>query len=221
MAGEGKRFKNTLPKPLVSLNGKPLFLYALEVFEASPLIKSIVVVVPPSHLKDFKETVSRQGLKKIAHIVAGGKTRRDSVFNGLKVLDKDTEAVVVHDGVRPLVTGELLAQVVEQLKRHQAVIVAVPVKPTIKKVDPGKMQVAETIQRENVWEVQTPQAFHKETLLKAHREAQGSATDDAVMVEALGVPVSVVMGDYRNLKITTPEDLIMAQALLSSGKKKK
>lgn len=216
-AGIGARFKADRPKPLVHLSDKPLFLYTLEAFEASPCVSSIIVVANETHLVDFEEIISRQGFKKIAHVIPGGETRADSVFLGLQMLDEDTEAVLVHDGVRPFVTVDLIEQVAKALERHQAVVTAVPMKPTIKRVDPSQMVIQETIPRDNVWEVQTPQGFYKDVLFEAHeRFRDGTATDDAMLVERMGVPVKVVMGDYQNLKITTPEDLIIAETLLSA-----
>lgn len=216
-AGIGARFGSDRPKALIDLNDKPLFLYTLEAFEASPSVHSIVVVVNETHLVDFEDIIGRQNFKKVAHVIPGGETRADSVFLGLQMLDEDTEGVLVHDGVRPFVTIDLIERVVKELGQHPAVVAAVPIKPTIKKVDPDKMMIEQTIPRENVWEVQTPQGFHKDVIFDAHERFRGGAvTDDAMLVERMGTPVKVVTGDYNNLKITTPEDLVIAEALLSA-----
>jgi len=216
MAGVGTRFKANLPKPLVRLNDKPLFVYALEIFEATSSIESVIAVVNETHLTDFEEIIEEYHLAKVVHVIPGGDTRSDSVFHGLQMLDDDTEGVLIHDGVRPFVTVELIEAVVEGLRQYQAIVTAVPLKPTIKKIDAGTMLVQQTLERNDLWEVQTPQAFHKEIIFQAHeRFRESTPTDDAMMVEQLGVPVKVAMGDYRNIKITTSEDLILAEAFLS------
>ena len=217
MAGVGARFKTTLPKPLVQLNGKPIFVYALEAFQASSFIESIIAVVNETHLMEFEEIVRQYPLSKVIHVIPGGEARKDSVYHGLNMLDQDTEGIVIHDGVRPFVTADLIESVVRELTEHKAVVTAVPVKPTIKKVNKKTMVVQETLPREELWEIQTPQGFQREIIFQAHeRIREGNPTDDAMMVEQLGVPVKVVMGDYKNIKITTPEDLIVAEVLQTS-----
>ncbi len=214
-AGAGSRFKSTLPKPLVSLGGKPIFIHALEALEQSIAIDSVILVAPESHLKEFEKVLKQYDLHRSTKVVAGGKTRFESVSNGLKALDKDTEIVLVHDGARPLVTTKIIDEAINLCHNEPAVIVAVPVKPTIKRVN-IKLEVKETLRRDELWEVQTPQVFKKDILLKAHEEGRGlDVTDDAALVERLGIKVKVVMGDYRNIKITTKEDLVIAEALLT------
>ena len=220
MAGVGTRFKASLPKPLVRLNGKPIFVHALEIFQSCSSIESLIAVVNETHLTDFEDIIQQYNLAKVTHVIPGGDTRSDSVFHGLQMLDEDTQGVLIHDGVRPFVTVEMIEAVVRALNQHQAIVTAVPVKPTIKKVDSNTMLVQETLNRDNLWEIQTPQAFHKEIIFQSHeRFRDGIPTDDAMMVERLGIPVKVVMGDYKNIKITTPEDLIWAEALLAATPK--
>jgi len=218
-AGIGKRLETGLPKPLVELCGKPLCVHTLEVFQRSPVIDSVVLVGHVDHLFDLGNIVKQYQLRKVTKIVAGGKTRCESVANGLAVLDKDTDIVVVHDGARPLVSLKTISDAVELCRDSEAVVVAVPVKSTIKKVDKKNLLVEETLNREDLWEIQTPQVFKKDVLIKAHEQKKEDVpTDDAMMVEQLGIRVKVLSGDYKNIKITTQEDLTIAEAFCSLRK---
>ncbi|MCK4881837.1 MAG: 2-C-methyl-D-erythritol 4-phosphate cytidylyltransferase [Candidatus Omnitrophica bacterium] len=212
-AGIGARLKTGLPKPLVELCGKPLCAHTLEAFERSPVIDSIVLVGHADQLFELGNIVKQYQLKKVTKIVAGGETRCESVSKGLAVLDADADIVVVHDGARPLVSLETISDAVALCREAEAVVVAVPVKSTIKRVNQKDLSVEETLDREGLWEIQTPQVFKKDILIKAHAQKQeGVPTDDAMMVEQLGVRVKVFSGDYRNIKITTQEDLTVAEA---------
>lgn len=214
-AGMGVRFQTDLPKPLVELCGKPLCVYALEIFEKSPAVDSVILVGQKERLSQLKNIVSQYGLKKIVQVVAGGETRRESVACGLAVIDDDTDVVLVHDGVRPLVSLKVIEDAVAFCSKWDAVVTAVAVKPTIKRVNKESLLVEETLDRGELWEIQTPQAFKKNILLKAHQQNKDSnPTDDAVMVEQLGVKVKVSPGDYKNIKITTQEDLAIAETFL-------
>ena len=218
-AGIGKRLKTDLPKPLVELCGKPLCVHTLEVFERSPVIDSVVLVGHADHLFELGNIVKQYQLKKVTKIVAGGKTRCESVANGLAVLDKDADIVVVHDGARPLVSLKTISDAVALCQDSEAVVVAVPVKSTIKKINKKNLLVEETLNRDDLWEIQTPQVFKKDILIKAHKQKKGNVpTDDAMMVEQLGVRVKVLSGDYKNIKITTQEDLTIAEAFCSLRK---
>jgi 2-C-methyl-D-erythritol 4-phosphate cytidylyltransferase len=218
-AGMGTRFKTDLPKPLVDLCGKPLIVYALETFEKSRAIDSVILVGQKERLPELKGIVEQYGFKKVTQVVAGGKTRRESVSCGLDVLDHDTDIVLVHDGVRPLVSLKVIEGAVALCEKRGAVVVAVPVKPTIKRVNKKDHFVEETLDREELWEIQTPQVFKKDILLKAHQQNKDSnPTDDALMVERLGVRVKIFPGDYKNIKITTMEDLVIAETFLKYQK---
>ena len=212
-AGSGIRFGSKIPKALVLLRGKPLIAHSLTIFEQIPAINGIIVVGHNGYLGRF-EAVSRR-FKKVRVVVAGGKARADSVKCGLAVLDADTDIVLVHDAARPLIDSAIIERLVKALGKNKAVIAAVPVKATVKKVDPKTLGVMETLRRDLLWEAQTPQGFHKDVLVKAHaRKFKGEAFDDAMLVEWMGVKVKVVMGNYRNIKITTPEDMTMAKGLM-------
>lgn len=214
-AGQGVRFAGAVPKPLVLLKGKPILVYSLEIFERCSLVEGIIVVAPEALRADFEKVIGSYRLKKVKAIVPGGKTRSESVSHGLKAVSPATEFVVVHDAARPLTTLKLVEEALTVCYRESAVIAAVPVKPTIKRVNPQDRTVEATLDRDLLWEVQTPQVFARDILVKAHEAGGGiEATDDAALVERLGVKVTVVMGDYRNIKVTTPEDLKIAEALL-------
>ncbi|MCA9398744.1 MAG: 2-C-methyl-D-erythritol 4-phosphate cytidylyltransferase [Candidatus Omnitrophica bacterium] len=217
-AGLGVRLNAGKPKALVFLSGKPLFLFCLQTFEQHPLVDSIILVVPQEHKEEFKANVELFNITKVRHIVDGGKTRCESVLKGLGCVDEDTEIVAVHDGARPFVTKEVIEKAIHTAQKNGAAIVGVPVKPTIKRVNPKDYFVTETVAREGLWEVQTPQVFKREVLFKAHQENDDqSATDDSVLVERIGMPVKMLEGGHGNLKITTPEDLRIAEALLKNN----
>ncbi len=214
-AGMGQRLKADLPKPFVEVCGKPLCVHALEIFQRSPVVDSVILVGQAEYLSRFGEMVKKYSLNKVKKIVAGGETRCASVFHGLKALDRDTSVIVVHDGARPLVTDHIIREAVELLKDWESVVVAVPVKSTVKRADTKNLIVKETIDRADLWDVQTPQVFKRDVLLKAHAENKDPApTDDAMMVERLGIKVKILPGDYRNIKVTTQEDLTVAEAFL-------
>lgn len=218
-AGLGKRFKAAQPKALIGLNTKPVFIHTLEVFEKYSAVHSVIVVVHPDFVRDFSRLIKKFRLKKVAAVVPGGKTRQQSVYNGLKFLDSDTQAVLVHDGVRPLVSREVISRGLTALKRFSAVITAVPVKPTVKEIFPKSSLVRKTLKREVLVEVQTPQIFRRDVLVRAHEKFLHTAvTDDAMLVELMRVPVKVVEGDYKNIKITTPEDLLIAQEFMKKAR---
>jgi 2-C-methyl-D-erythritol 4-phosphate cytidylyltransferase len=214
-AGLGLRMKADGPKALMTFLGLPLFSHCLRRLEAEPLVESIVLVAGADRLARFERVVRREGFRKVRKVVPGGERRCDSVARGLAALDDDTTHVVVHDGARPYFCPDALSAALKIVRDAPAVIMAVPVKPTIKEVDPETLTVRNTLRRECLWEAQTPQVFRRDVLRKAHEQDKSdNPTDDAVLVERLGLPVKVVLGDYRNIKITTPEDLPLAEELL-------
>ncbi|MBU0467820.1 MAG: 2-C-methyl-D-erythritol 4-phosphate cytidylyltransferase [Candidatus Omnitrophica bacterium] len=214
IAGFGTRLKASGPKALLSICNIPIFVYSLKAFESSSLIDSVVVVTQEKFIENFKEIIEQYGIKKVKKIVVGGDTRFVSVNNGLQEIDEDTDIVLVHDGARPLITVDIVDRSIELTNEHDAVIVAVEVKPTIKRVGED-LFVEETLNRNELWEVQTPQVFKKEILVKAHEQNISDApTDDAFLVEQIGVKVKILKGDYRNIKVTTKEDIVVAEAFL-------
>lgn len=218
-AGSGERLKSALPKSFVEIRGKPLCVHALEAFERSRTVDSVILVGARQHLKEFGRLVERFSLRKVVKIVAGGETRCVSVAKGLAVLDRDTDIVVVHDAARPLIDPAVIDQAVEQLNECQALVVAVPVSSTLKAASQEGKWIERTIDRKNLWEIQTPQVFQKDILAKANAQNKDiHATDDAMLVEHLGIRVKVFPGDRRNIKVTTPEDIALAEALCRTGK---
>lgn len=214
-AGTGTRMKAALPKTLIGFLGQPLFLHAVRRLEDDPRVESLVLVCGQGYLEAFERAVRDAGCCKVKHVVVGGERRCDSVANGLGRLDFDTTHVVIHDGARPYFSREAFAAGLEAVCDYPAVILAVPVKPTIKEVDPLTLLVRSTLRRDTLWEAQTPQIFQKEVLFRAHaQDKSDNPTDDAVLVERLGLAVRVIPGDYRNIKLTTPEDWPLAEQLL-------
>lgn len=221
-AGRGKRMGAELAKQYLPLAGRPVLVHTLEVFERCAAVDEVVLVVRKEDVaKVREEIIEPYGLSKVKHVVGGGHERQNSVFNGLKALLPQGALVVVHDGVRPLFTAEKLLQVLEAGRESGAAILAVPVKETVKQVNKESLVVERTLPRETLWLAQTPQVFHWEVLWPAMQKAMVcgfSATDEAGIVEWAGHGVRIVPGDYENIKITTPEDLELAERILERRK---
>ena len=219
--GSGTRMGNEIPKQFLQLGGVPLLIHALRVFESSKTIAEIVVVVPPDTVTSCRdELLPPFAFSKISTVIAGGARRQDSVWNGVRAVDERTTIVVVHDAVRPFVTGTMIEQVVDDARTHGAAIAAIPLHDTVKRSDTDGM-IETTLDRQRLWSAQTPQAFKVELLREAHRsghEAGVEATDDAFLVEQTGHRVAIVNGSPDNIKITRPEDLVMGEAILAAGK---
>ena len=205
-------------KPYLELLDRPILTHTIGVFDQNAVVDTIFVIVGETDFDACRSVVIEPyDFQKVARLVPGGETRQDSVFNGLQMLPDDTDFVVVHDGVRPFVTDEMIFTCLEAAADSGAAVAAVPVKDTIKITDRDGF-VVDTPDRSGLWAVQTPQVFRKDLLIEAHRNARRKGiqlTDDAALVEQLGIKVKCVMGGYGNLKITTPEDLVLAQALMN------
>jgi 2-C-methyl-D-erythritol 4-phosphate cytidylyltransferase len=213
-AGRGNRMRGTDNKPYLLIAGRPVLAYTLEAFERCAAVETVILVAAPGEESRAAELVKRERFRKVKAIVPGGAERQDSVAAGLEVLD--TEGVLVHDAARPLVTPQQIAACCEAAEQHGASALAVPVKDTVKVTDGG--MIVSTPDRATLCAVQTPQAFRRVELIEAHRlarEAGAAATDDAMLLERLGRVVAAVPGDYTNLKITTPEDLLIAELFLA------
>ncbi|MCV9887366.1 2-C-methyl-D-erythritol 4-phosphate cytidylyltransferase [Metabacillus halosaccharovorans] len=220
-AGQGKRMKAGKNKQFIELNETPIIIHTLKVFEEHTQCSGIILVINEAEKADFQYLIEKFRIQKVLQFVLGGTERQYSVYNGLKAV-KDDELVLVHDGARPFVTQKRIENLVEKAVDTGAAILAVPVKDTIKKVEEGI--VSETVERSTLWSVQTPQAFQIKLLLEAHDKARSEGylgTDDASLLERVGRPVSIVTGDYTNIKITTPEDLYIAEAILKRNEEKK
>jgi 2-C-methyl-D-erythritol 4-phosphate cytidylyltransferase len=216
-AGSGSRMGTTQRKPYLTLEGKPILVHTLTVFEQCSLIKEVLLIVSSSDLEySGTSIVETYKLTKVNKIVVGGAKRQDSVWEGLKALEGQYGLVMVHDGVRPFVSQGIVENAIHETAYYGATVAAVPVKDTIKIVS-KEAEVVETIDRSRVWAVQTPQTFKYDILKMAYEKAYEDGfygTDDASLVERLGMKVKIIPGSYDNIKITTPSDLVMGEAIL-------
>lgn len=219
-AGMGKRMGAGKNKQYLLLDGKPILAHTLKVFQESPCIAGIYLVSPEAEIPFCREdVVERYGFTKVRAVVPGGAERQHSVYNGLRAMTglAQEDLVLIHDGVRPFVTDAILQSAADAADRFGGAVVAVPVKDTVKVARDGI--VTATPPREELWLAQTPQAFRYGMILAAHDAAAAQGflgTDDASLFERQGWPLHIVSGDYRNIKITTPEDMVLAQAFLNS-----
>ncbi len=217
-AGESERFKNRIPKPYLRLGDKPVIVQTLAVFSKGRLADEIILVINVRDAKRAKRVLSDFSVK-IDKVVFGGKRRQDSVACGLREISPESEIVLLHDGVRPLASRNLINQVIEETRVSGAVVPAIPCADTIKKIE--KQKVVKTLERNSLWAVQTPQGFKRKLLFSAYEKAATDnyyGTDDAELVEHMGYPVKVIPGDKENIKITTPADLVFAEAILKHRK---
>ena len=218
-AGRGTRVGGTASKVLLPVAGRPLILHTLDRFAAAKEVDRAVLVVPAGEVAEYRELLRTSPPAGLTVAVRGGGARRqDSVRAGLDALAADCEAVVVHDGARPFASAGLIDRCARESRRGRSVTAAVPARNTIKAVQDG--QVTETLPRNRLWEIQTPQAFPVRVLRDAYEKAEREgveATDDAMLVERLGMPVRVVEGSTTNLKVTYPEDILFAEALVARG----
>ncbi len=213
-AGSSQRMQG-INKTWATLGNKPLLAHSICVFEQSGLIDDLVVVLAHNALVEGKRLHEREGWRTLRALTPGGMRRRDSVLAGLEALSPAPDYVLIHDGARPFITPTLIEQGLAAARRHGAATAAVPVKDTIKRAGPDGL-VLETLDRAALWATQTPQVFAYDLILSAHRSINPAwdATDDAALVERAGHPVAVFMGAYENIKITTPDDLLIAEATL-------
>ena len=215
-AGQGRRMNVGINKVFLDLLGKPILVHTLQRFSRSKNIDYLVVVVAAEEVSLIRKLLRAVPGLKPYQVVAGGSERQYSIANGLAVVQENSEIILVHDAARPLTSIETIDRVVEGAREVGGAIAAVPEKNTVKIVDEDGI-VKETPPRKTLWEVQTPQGFRRDILLEAYRKAKEDAflgTDDSSLVERLGVPVKVVESDYRNIKVTTPEDMLIAEAFL-------
>lgn len=223
-AGRGTRMNQNINKMFLPLKGKPLIAHTLEVFYSLDIIQGIVLVVSPGEEDMMREKVlDVYPPKKPIKLVCGGAERQHSVYNGLKDLPSDTQLVAIHDGARPLITPQVIERSFEVAKKWGAAVAGMPVKDTIKLVDPSG-RVKDTPDRNYLWLVQTPQTFSYPLIMEAHDKATRDnflATDDSSLVERLGRDVYMIEGGYENLKITTPEDIAIAEGILTARERNK
>jgi len=209
--------KKEVSKPYLLLADKPILAHTLFPFEKSPLVNEVIVTVSSADVEYCKRNViDAFHIKKVSQVLPGGKERQDSIWEGLKRVPPDCEIVIIHDGARPLVSRKLIEASIEAARRYGAVVTALPLKETVKMVSEDK-EVIKTLARHLLMTIQTPQAFYFGVIKKAYEKAIKDGfygVDDSSLVERIGVKVKVIPGTYENLKITTPEDLILAEALL-------
>ena len=226
-AGMGKRFGPGTKKPFQNLSAKPLIVWSLEALESVNEIEEIIPVLMKEDMEYGQRVFEEYGLRKVKMIAPGGKERQDSVYNGLRLIDDKKSIVLIHDGVRPLIEKELVERGITELRTSRetsakkgegfdGVVLGVPVKDTIKELEAGFIR--KTLKRESLWAIQTPQIFPLKKILDAYEKAAKEdfySTDDSALLERYGGKVKVVAGSYRNIKITTPEDLEIAEFLLN------
>ncbi|RHW33875.1 2-C-methyl-D-erythritol 4-phosphate cytidylyltransferase [Neobacillus notoginsengisoli] len=218
-AGQGKRMGAGINKLFLELNNMPVLIHTLLVFDEDKDCDGMILAVNPEEQDQIKSLLDQYKINKQVIFAQGGAERQQSVYNGLKAVT-NSGLVLVHDAARPFITKEMIKMLTEAAERDGAAIVAVPVKDTVKKV--AGDHVVETIERSSLWAVQTPQAFRVSVLLEAHKKAEMEGflgTDDASLVERIPHPVAVVPGDYNNIKLTTQEDLVFAEAILKTRTK--
>ena len=217
-AGSGTRFGTKTPKQFLEINRKPLIIHTLECFERCPAVDQIILVLPATEIGIFLQITEKYRLKKLSKIVTGGKTRAESVFNGLKAVRAVGNMIVtVHDGARPLVTPEEISATIEKATTDGAACLVTTVTDTIKRVLDGK--IVETIDRAQLRRALTPQSFRYEILWDSFQKSDLSeaATDECFLVEKAGYKISTVEGSARNIKITHKEDLALAEFFLSQA----
>jgi 2-C-methyl-D-erythritol 4-phosphate cytidylyltransferase len=216
-----KNDEGNLPKQFLPLGDKPILAHTIDKFERCELIDEIIPVVPQDYQGYCSQViVDKFSFKKVKKIVCGGEERQDSVYLGLEACPKNTSIVVIHDGVRPLVSTEKISESIKLCQQKKAVILAIPPKETIKRVEEGA--VVTTLDRKKLWLVQTPQVFEYQLVWDAYQKARADGfkgTDDSVLVERLGHEVIILKGEYENIKITTNEDLEIAESFLNRKKR--
>lgn len=215
-AGAGTRFGGAVKKQFLALTGLPILSHTVRALATSQALAAMIIVVPPGEESRGREALELAEIDLETEVVPGGQARQDSVYIGLQRAKAQTDLVLIHDGVRPFVSREVILATIDAAKEWGAAVAAVPVIDTTKRVGPDGF-VRETLQRGQLWSVQTPQVFRYALLMQAHQARAGQgivATDDAALVERMGGIVKVVRGSYENLKITSEEDLPVAELIL-------
>jgi 2-C-methyl-D-erythritol 4-phosphate cytidylyltransferase len=220
-AGSGSRFGGHTPKQFIEIAGAPIIIHTLRRFDECEAIGAIIVALRREEIERFELSLGANKIRKSVRLVAGGAERSDSILNALEAAKEfQPEIAVVHDAVRPFVTPDRISAVIARAREVGAAILALPATDTIKEVEDG--MIRRTLDRRRIWRAQTPQAFRYDLLMRANEEARAAslpsamATDDAFLVERLGAPVAVVEGMANNIKITTLEDLALAEKFLSA-----
>lgn len=217
-AGKGTRMNSSINKQYIELGGMPVLARTIAAFQECGQVDEIVVVINEEDIQFCKNSIiDRYGLNKVKTLVSGGTERQNSVYKGLCEVDNKCEIVLIHDGARPFVSNQIIVASIENARSYRACGVGVKLKDTVK-ISNSEGFVSSTPDRNNLWSIQTPQSFDYRIIMKAHEEAIRNnyiGTDDMVLVEKMGIPVKIVEGSYNNIKITTPEDIIIGEAILA------
>jgi len=216
-AGAGRRFGHRMNKAFYEILGKPILIWVLGCFQDSRVISEIIPVLSETDMEKGLALIEEYGISKVKKIAPGGRERQDSVYHALKLVADRSATVIIHDGVRPLINDELIRRAVEALGKHDGAVCAVKVKDTIKETEGDR--VTRTLERKNLVAVQTPQVFRARTLTAAYEKIKESGmnfTDDAAVVEYAGGKIVTVDGAYTNIKVTTPEDALVAEVFLKA-----
>jgi len=223
-AGRGVRMNQATPKQYLLLQGRPVLCHTVMAFSKCPEVDKILLVVPEKDIRYCREQLlSDLCIDTPVKVLAGGKRRQDSVFNGILSIDDRDGIVVIHDGVRPLIRPQMISRCINKAMTTGACILGVPLQDTLKMVGCDSL-IQGTIKRESLWTAQTPQAFHYQLIREAHEAAAKAgveATDDAALMERMGSPVYILRSTADNLKITTNDDLVLADAILSQTKQER
>ncbi len=217
-AGCGSRMGAIIPKQFININNKPILIHTLTVFDTCSDIDDIVIISRADDNDYIKDLIEKHNIKKVSNIVAGGETRQQSVINGLNSVESDI--VLIHDGARPFITHKQINELINTANIHSAAALGIPVTDTLKLSENGS--IAKTVDRDKLYGIQTPQVFKTELIKKAHLyalENNISVTDDCSVCEAMGIEVKIIEGSPLNIKITTPDDLILAEGILNRGRK--
>lgn len=217
--GSGKRMNSSISKQFLAVKGHPILYYTLKTFTLMDCFHEIILVTGKHDIDYTREEILKRYRFNKVKLIEGGNERQDSVYNGLRELSPQTDIVVIHDGVRPFITKRIIEKSIETAHKYKAVGAAVPVKDTIKIVGAGNI-ISKTPDRRNLRAMQTPQTFNYALIMMAYEKAMKDGflgTDDAVLVERMGLPVRLIEGAYENIKITTPEDIVIAETLLTLG----
>lgn len=216
-AGRGDRMGTPTPKQLLDLGGRPILQHSVRLFDRHPAVSELVVVLPSDRIEEAERLVGPTARR--CRVVGGGVRRQDSVRAGAHALSDNVDVVLVHDAARPFADDRIIERVLTGVAERGAAVPAIPVRETVKQRDPATRCVSRTIARDDIWLAQTPQGFRRDVLAAAFAEADrgGEATDEAVLVERAGLPVAIVEGDPRNVKITTPDDLGAARARVNGA----
>ncbi len=218
-AGSGKRMLTSIKKPYLDVWGQPLLSYVLKTLNRVSAIENIVVpVCPGEEVLCEKEVLSGLSLDKEVAIISGGATRQESVRKALDFVPESSDLVLIHDGVRPFITVQMIERALNETSKKLATTLGVPVKDTVTVVSGDDRRILKTLERISLYLIQTPQTFDREIIIDAHKKAYHDGfegTDDASLVERMDVPVTVILGSYDNIKITTQDDLVFAEAILN------